>query len=135
MKTVLIIYCAISLLFISIFAQAQYVTITGFVTNTENGEALKNVNVFERNSSIGTITNETGYFKLQLNKGDVDIKISDNGFREFSQSFTLKNDTSITVRLNPILSRKEKLKIDEVQASAENRGRGFFNLSSKLNHR
>lgn len=93
-----------------VLVEAQLVTVSGKVTNSKSGEALENVTVFELSSNIGTITNENGFFKLALIKGAQEIKISDDGFIEYSQQFVLKSDTTLMVKLVPQNQHKNRHK-------------------------
>ncbi len=93
-----------------VLGEAQLVTVSGKVTNSKSGEALENVTVFEPTSNIGTITNENGFFNLALTKGAREIKISDNGFIEYSQQFILKSDTTLSVKLVPEIQHKNRHK-------------------------
>ena len=104
-----------------ILGEAQLVTISGKVTNSKSGEVLKNVTVFESSSNIGTITNENGFFKLVLTKGERKIKITDDGFNDFYQQIILKNDTTFTVNLVPETQQKNRHKKHaDVHAVAKN---------------
>ena len=93
-----------------VLGEAQLVTISGKVTNSKSEDALENVTVFELSSNIGTITNGDGFFKLALTKGAHEIKITDDGFKEFSQQIVLKNDTTISVKLVPEIHDKNRHK-------------------------
>jgi len=56
---------------------------------------------------------------LMLNKGNVEIVISQDGFKDFSQKMVLKRDTTLTVSLIPQLNLKSKPKEIEHQKTAE----------------
>lgn len=87
----------------------SFFIVSGTVVNKKTGERLKNVNVCETNSNIGTITDSNGQFKLILTKNDANILISDNEFEIFSIDLELKNDTCINVKLKPIEIKKKTL--------------------------
>jgi len=110
MKTVLTAHLLIFIMLLPFLGEAQLVTISGKVTNSKSGKALKNVTVFESLSNIGTITNESGFFKLALKKGALKIKITDSGFNDYSQQIVLRNDTTITVKLVPEINDKSRHK-------------------------
>ncbi|MFW6043657.1 MAG: carboxypeptidase-like regulatory domain-containing protein, partial [Marinilabiliaceae bacterium] len=52
-------------------ASAQDVTVTGTVTDAENGESLPGVTVVVKGTQEGTITNPDGEYSLQAEEGDV----------------------------------------------------------------
>lgn len=97
---------------------AQLILFTGNIFNESTGNALENVNIFESNSGIGTITNLSGFFSLMLKPGTAEIVISHDGFQKFTKKLVLKNDTSMTVSLAPILNLKSKSKESESQNTA-----------------
>ena len=103
-----------------ILGEAQLVTISGKVTNSKSGEALENVTVFESVSNIGTITNESGFFKLALATGKLNIEITGSGFKEYSRQFELKSDTTLSVKLIPEIQHKNRYKKHaDIQANAK----------------
>jgi hypothetical protein len=110
MKTNLTAHLLFCVMLLPVLGEAQLVTISGKVKNSISGDMLENVTVFELSSNIGTITNENGFFKLALTKGVREIKITDEGFKEFSQQIVLKNDTTLTVKLVPEIQHKNRHK-------------------------
>ena len=120
MKTVLITHFAVLLLIIPGMSWAQIVTITGYVNNGSNGKAMENVSIFEKNSGIGTITNQNGFYKLILDKGDIDLSISNGGFKPVLHHVEAVSDTTLVVSLQPLLSSKNRQKKnDQVHAELE----------------
>lgn len=83
--------------------------VSGTVVNQKTGERLKNANVCETNSNIGTITDSNGQFKLFLTKKEANILISNDDFEIFSIDLKLKNDTCINVKLKPFEIKKKIL--------------------------
>ncbi len=120
MKTILTAHLLIYIMLLPVFGRAQLVTISGKVTNSKSGNSLENVTVLESLSNIGTITNANGFFKLSLNKGFKEIKITDDGFAEYSKQITLKSDTTFTVNLIPITQDKNRrAKQNDLHADAK----------------
>lgn len=110
MKLRFILYLLLGAFLIPSFAQAQLISITGKIVDNKSGQFLENANIFESVSNIGTISNENGYFKLQLKKGELNLNVTNNGFKDFSQNLILRKDTMLTVRLEPQLTKKSKSK-------------------------
>lgn len=120
MKAILITHFALLLFVIPNFGWAQLITVSGYVNHGTNGKALENVSIFEVNSGIGTITNQNGFYKLTLKKGDLNLKVTNNGFNAFQQKLKLSSDTSLVVKLQLNLDTKMKHKKDnELQAGAK----------------
>jgi hypothetical protein len=101
MKTILTLPFVILLGFFPVITKAQYITISGYVTNFLTGGTVENVTVFEKSSGIGTISNQDGFYKLFLKPGKMDITFSENGFEPYSREFTVSADTAIMVQLKP----------------------------------
>jgi len=98
---------------------AQFVTISGYVNNSSNGKAIENVSVFEKNSGIGTISNQNGFYRLVLVKKDIDLRITNDGYKAFSSVMELNSDTTLVVKLEPRLNDKEQNKPDDLHAGIQ----------------
>ncbi len=110
MKTILTTHLLILMLLLPVVAKAQFVTISGNVINSKSGKALENVNIFESSSNTGTITDEKGFFKLILTGSEFEIIITDSGFKKLTQQIVSKNDTILTVKLEPEIQKKIRQK-------------------------
>ena len=65
-------------------------TINGFVRDDNSGEPLAFVNVFIKDSEIGTSTNQDGYFVLQnVPKGELKIIASIIGYKYSEQNISI----------------------------------------------
>jgi hypothetical protein len=83
-------------------AQAQLLSLSGYVKNFITGEPIENAAIYEASSGIGTITNSDGYYKLLLQKGEQNLKITSAGNESFKTSFTMLADTIVSVELKPL---------------------------------
>ncbi len=101
------------MLFLSAASEAQTITVTGFVTNSNSGEFLENVNIFESISTIGTLSDKHGFYKLMLKKGEIKILATYSGYSNLSKQFVLKNDTTINLRMAPATLLKSKQKTED----------------------
>ena len=120
MKTILVIPFTILLFVISNFTWAQFISVSGYVNNGKNGDVLKNVSVFETNSGIGTISNQNGFYRLLLEKGSINLKISNEGFQNYTTTMNLKTDTVLLVKLQPGTNGKLRpKKSDELHADVK----------------
>ena len=97
----------------------QFMTITGYVNDSSNGKALENVSIFEKNSGIGTISNQNGFYRLVLLKKDIDLRVTNDGFKAFASQMQLNSDTTLVVKLEPHLNKKAQNQNDELQAGIE----------------
>jgi len=115
MKTILLTLFSIIFFMIPDFGLAQLITVTGLVKSSTSGKTLKEVNVFESNSGIGTITNKDGYYKLTLNSGTLNLKISEAGYLAVSKKMELSSDTTLTIILHPEIHGKNRMK-DQIES-------------------
>ena len=97
------------------FAQKEVkYTISGFVKDTTSGESQVGAVVYVNEISKGTITNEFGFFSLQLPSGNYTIKVSYVGFNTKVIVVNLNKD----IKLNLEMSQKSVL-ANEVVITAE----------------
>ena len=73
--------------------------ISGYVTDGRSLETLLGASVYEVAAMKGSVTNNFGYYTLQLNDGPVNLRASFVGYEPFEASFDLKNDTVINIAL------------------------------------
>ena len=92
---------ALCLFFIGI-AYAQTInTIDGKIVD-QNLKALENVNISIKENSLGTVTDQKGYFELRTELRKITLQISYVGFekQEVSIDFINKNSISLDITLN-----------------------------------
>lgn len=109
MRTILTTSLIFCILLLPGLVKAQTISVSGKVTNAK-GKALGNVSVFESKRNIGTITNKNGFFKLILTQGELNLKISESGFIDFSKEIVLSRDTIFTVKLEPVIQNQSATK-------------------------
>ena len=107
MKTCLLFFLFCLFILLPVRGGAQYVSVSGVVRNQTTGETKSNVNVYEAQSGIGTITNRDGHYRLVLSSGKRQIEISSPGYNTFSSTFNLLSDTIISVSLTPLNIHEE----------------------------
>lgn len=101
MKTFILTNTFFLLSLFPLMGWAQLLTISGYINDSTNGDALENVSIFERNSGIGTITNQHGFYRLVLSDTLVSLKISNGGFKSIEKELKLNADTTLVVSLDP----------------------------------
>jgi hypothetical protein len=100
MKTIFYAYSLFLLLIIPDISKAQFLSVSGYITNSVTERGIENASVFENISGTGTISNDNGYYRLLLNPGKTKLIISRSGFKTYSTAFELKKDTVISANLN-----------------------------------
>ena len=72
------------------------VTISGYVSDRDNGEMLAGVTIYESNLKTGTSTNSYGFYSLTIPAGNYTLQYSSIGYETIIQSGQTDND----IRLN-----------------------------------
>ena len=103
----------IILLCLTTLATAQKFSISGIITDEETGESMISANVYEKNSLSGTVSNNYGFFSINLPQGKVTIICSYIGYQSQEISFVLKSDTTIQFQLDPSIAIKEVVVTDK----------------------
>ncbi len=106
--------CIINILFIiflcinAVFAEGDFSTLRGFVTDEATGEALIGVNVFFKDTYIGCSTNNSGYYVIpKIQPGRYELIISMLGYDIFSKTLNIK--TGENLQINAVLSESALL--------------------------
>jgi len=102
---------------------AQKYTISGYISDQENGEKLIAANVLDQKSLAGTVTNNYGFFSLTLPKDSVTLSFSYIGYQPqevklyLDKDMSLEIDLSSSVSLNVVEVVGEKL--EKIQESSQ----------------
>ncbi len=86
---------------------AQFITISGYITEKGSGESMISASVFEQNSRKGTVSNSFGFYSLTLPAGNFDLQFSYVGYSPEFVNLKLNKDTIINVQLDPALTLSE----------------------------
>src|SRR5689334_24444750 len=111
----LIITLATFSLFVVTQAEAQesLLHIAGVVTDSTSGERLPAASIRLVDKNIGTVSNQYGYFSIDVSKGQVTrFEISYVGYHTRQFSFAVLKDTLITVSLPPITTMLNEVSIE-----------------------
>jgi len=85
---------------------AQKYTISGYISDEENGEKLIAANVLDQKSLAGTVTNTYGFFSLTLPKDSVTLSFSYIGYQPQEVKLYLDKDVSLEIDLSSSVSLK-----------------------------
>jgi len=85
----------------------ETVTISGYLKDAESGETLVNANIFVQDKSLGTITNEYGFYSFTVPKGQHRIYFSYLGYENGINEITADKDIEFNVELEPSNFLKE----------------------------
>lgn len=111
-------------------AQIRRVSVTGTVTDTNNGKTIRQLSIVEENSGIGTISADNGMFSLLLMPGKVCLSFFDEKHQVISTSFELRGDTVLHITLPPL--EVENMKKDrKVQMEQNDPGASLSHSAGK----
>lgn len=79
----------------------QSFTISGFVRDQTNGEALIGADVFDPITFTGTSTNEYGFFSLTIPEGSFQLVCSYIGYEDWTDTLELRQEKSLSILLKP----------------------------------
>lgn len=101
---------------------AQKVTISGYVKDATNGEALIGATVYIRQITNGTITNEYGFYSVTLQSGNYDVQFSYIGYVTQVKTLNLTDNQRIDIELDAEREELEEVVIEgeREQATVEN---------------
>ena len=111
-------------LLVSLFAQAQQTHISGFVSDSNDGERIIGANVFLQDLSKGVATDQKGYFNLAVEL-PATLCISCIGYEETCLKVN-QADEPLQIHLKPLT---ETLQSVEVSASRIERRTSFNTLT------
>ncbi|MBI9068357.1 MAG: TonB-dependent receptor [Salinivirgaceae bacterium] len=94
-------------LIISNWGLAQKYTISGYVSDVENGEKLIGANIYNANSFVGTVTNSYGFYSLTLESGSVNLTVSYVGYSSFQKEINLNEHKTLNIELNSSVEIEE----------------------------
>ncbi|MBU46876.1 MAG: hypothetical protein CMD28_05535, partial [Flavobacteriales bacterium] len=75
---------------LSVLAQEKY-TISGYITDINNGESIVGANIYCKELNLGVTSNTYGFYSLTLPSGTYDISYTFIGYKTENKSFVLKN--------------------------------------------
>lgn len=84
----------------SIVTSAQSVTISGYVTDARSGEPLIGAAVIDSDSSLGSVSGNSGFFSLSLAPGQKTIVVSYLGYEDHTEVIDLRSSRVMNFRLD-----------------------------------
>ena len=81
------------------YVEAQKFTLSGYIKDGKNGEALIGVNVYLKNSTTGVVTNPYGFYSLTIGSGIQEIVVSYIGYESIDTTINLKTDLTLNFEM------------------------------------
>lgn len=84
-------------------------TISGFISDESNGEALIGATIFIPSLQLGTTSNVFGFYSLTVPAGTYDVTFSFIGFEEVTQSIELNSSVTLNSKMKTAASLLEEI--------------------------
>ncbi|MVT10406.1 TonB-dependent receptor [Chitinophaga tropicalis] len=130
MKTRLIMLLSLCLLLLReqhANAQQRY-TVSGYVKDQQNGESLIGISVSKAGTSLGTVTNEYGFYSLTLPAGEHDIQFSYIGYAPMKMHVSLKGNKTLDIKLE-----KSSSQLSTVTVRGDKQEKAVNTLTTSIN--
>jgi len=108
----------------------QKLTISGFVKDASNGEALIGANVYVKETMKGTSTNVYGYYVLNLEPGTYTVAMSFIGYQDFLSTVTVTKDLKLNIEGVPKAIQGKEVEVvgERTQPNTEGTQMGTIEL-------
>lgn len=103
------------------------VTLSGYLKDKANGEALIGATVFVPELKTGVITNSYGFYSISVRSGSYTVNFSFIGYQAQSPTVNLTSSKTLNVML-----AEETKQIDEVVVTGEKKNRNVENLQMSM---
>lgn len=108
--------CLFLILILSFHVQAdslekKRITISGYVRDASNGEALIGATVFVPGKSAGTATNAYGFYSLSFETGEYDFQFGYIGYKTEIHRVNLQTDLTVNIDLSPEAQELEEFEV------------------------
>ena len=102
------------MLFTAMLSAQENYTVSGIVKEVSNGETAFGASVFLKGTSIGSVSNEYGFFSITAPKGTYTLIVSYIGFADMSQEIILDKNQKIDFEI-----AESSTQLDEVIINAK----------------
>lgn len=99
------------------FVQNCYGQLTGTITSNK-GEKLSYVTIYSKTATQGTLSNEDGYFQLDIKSGKHEIIVEHLGYEEYTKTIDLNNQNTLNIQLKEREYLLDELTITDTQDAA-----------------
>lgn len=127
MKTRLVMLLLLVLFGQHVSAQQRY-TISGYVKDQQNGESLIGISVSKAGTSIGTVTNEFGFYSLTLPTGEHELQFSYMGYTSLKMNIPLVANKTINIKLE-----KSSSQLSTITVKGNKKEKEVNTLSTSIN--
>lgn len=79
---------------------SQKYTISGYIKDNSSGEELIGANIYVKELSNGTISNQYGYYSITLPKGTYTLQVSFIGFQDYTKNINLNKNIKLNINVS-----------------------------------
>lgn len=103
-------------------------TVSGYIKDASDGESLIGVSVYVREIGNGTVTNDYGYYALNLPTGTYTLVFNYIGYQKIEKKVELNADLKLNIEL-----KDESLKLQEVVIKTTKEDENVKNIEMSVN--
>ena len=103
------LFLGIFLIFSSVILAQESHTIRGTVKDFNNGETVFGASVFLKGTTIGSTTNEYGFYSITAPKGNYTLIVSYVGFEDIFQEINLNTDETLNFEIKESLTQLDEV--------------------------
>ncbi len=97
------------MLFTAVLSAQENYTVSGIVKEAKNGETAFGASVFLKGTSIGSISNEYGFFSITAPKGTYTLIVSYMGFENMRKEITLDQNQKVNFEIKELSTQLEEV--------------------------
>ncbi len=107
-------------------------TVSGFMRDKANGEAMIGANVLAKGTTMAGVTNIYGYYSLTLPKGQYELVYSYFGYADFSVNIDLSQNIKQNIELEPSTRTLKEVEVAEEKANENVSSVGMSTVNLKM---
>jgi len=104
------------------------VTLSGYVKDAQNGEAIIGATVYIPSLQKGVISNVYGFYSLSVPAGEYEVEYRFVSYQTITQTVSLNGNLTLDIEL-----KEEEQELDEVVVSAEKQDANITNVEMSVN--
>ena len=106
------------LLSIGVVVQAQNITLSGYLRDASNGEALIGATVYVEELKQGTASNAYGFYSITIPEGSYTLQVSFIGYKTVKQKIDARESLNISLSLQENTEVMEEIIVSGEAANA-----------------
>ena len=100
-----------------VVGQRNY-TISGYVKDASNGEALAGATVYTKENLKGTTANTYGFYSLTVPQGEYTLEVTFVSYEKYSTKINLNENIRLNIELSPISYQMQEVVVSDTRGDA-----------------